>query len=432
VTVDAIWARVRGFADSTSLLVQWLLYLAVMALAPLWDRDETLWAFGARGGEAFADNAKYLYLHVAAERPEVRPVWLSKNREVVAELQAAGYESYHCYSFRGLLVNLRAGAVFLTQGHRDLAMPCSAGALTVMLWHGLPLKHISWDADFAEKPVPVRMVHAAKAGRFDLLTLPGKATHPFESGLRIDRDRMVETGYPRTDALFGPVPGEQLGSDAAALSHVQALAADHAVLCYLPTFREWDPEAVAKNMDFAKLDDLLESHDAYLVVKSHPKERLNLSNTDCSRIVQIPESTNPYPLLRHADALVTDYSSVYFDYLLLDRPVAFYAFDRERYESERGFYFDYDAVTAGPVADDFEELCDALDRLLDNIGDGSTTSGDLSTHSGDCSDPDADRRRAVRESLLGPSTTPNGAAAKVFETVQRRLAADTAGPRTDA
>ncbi|PSQ45737.1 hypothetical protein BRD15_10950 [Halobacteriales archaeon SW_6_65_15] len=138
---------------------------------------------------------------------------------------------------------------------------------------------------------------------------------------------------------------------------------------------------------------------------------VGLSDADLSRVLELPENTDVYPLLRHADALVTDYSSVYFDYLLLDRPVAFYAFDRDRYESERGFYFDYEAVAPGPVADGFAELLDALDRLLDGIED-------------DASDSFADRRREVRASLLGDAASNRRAAARVYEEVRRRLAAD--------
>jgi len=410
--------RTLALAGALPFLVQWALYLAVKALSPLWERDDRLWAFGARGGEAFADNSKYLYLHVAAENPEIRPIWLSKNGEVVAELQRAGYEAYHCHSLRGLLVNLRAGVVFLTQGHRDLTMPCCAGALTVLLWHGLPLKRISWDAGFADEPAPVRAAHAAMIREFDLLTVPGEgATEPFESGLGIDREKMVATGYPRNDALFGPIRGEELGADAAALARVRALAADHPVLCYLPTYREWDPDAVGANVDFAALDDFLAERDAYLVVKPHPKERLDIPE-GLSRVVALPEATDVYPLLRAVDALVTDYSSVYFDFLLRDRPVAFYPFDLDRYRADRGFYFGYEAVAPGPVAREFPELLDALDRTLDAV---AADAG---------SDPDAPRRRALREELFdrpgpdqcGRSEPDHRRAAAVSETVRRRLA----------
>ncbi|WP_115863562.1 CDP-glycerol glycerophosphotransferase family protein [Halorussus litoreus] len=380
--------RFLDLADHLSFLAQWVLYRAILLLERLRDlfppfgRDPALWVFGARGGEAFADNAKYLYLHVAAERPEVRPVWLSKDRAVVADLQSAGYEAYHCYSLRGLLLNLRARVVLFTQGHRDLAMPCCAGAFAVQLWHGVPLKRISWDAEFPDLPWPVRLAHADMAEEMDLLAVPDRElVEIFASGLRIAPDRMVLAGYPRNDALFDAIPGEEVATDSPALARVSALAGDGRLVAYLPTYRGWTDESVADRLDFASLDDFLAERDATLVVKTHPNESIELPE-DCSRVVQLPAATDPYPLLRQADALVTDYSSVYVDYLLLDRPIVYYPYDLDEYRSMRGFYLDYDSVTPGPVAQTFDDLLDGLDRALAR------------------SDADADRRQEVRERLL--------------------------------
>jgi CDP-glycerol glycerophosphotransferase (TagB/SpsB family) len=380
--------RLSTLAGHFSFLAQWILYRTILLLEPLRERlpglgrDPALWAFGARGGEAFAGNSKYLYLHVAAERPAVRPVWLSKDRTVVADLQSAGYEAYHCYSLRGLALTLRASVVVLTQGHRDLAMPCCAGAFAVQLWHGVPLKRISWDAEFPDLPRPIRRVHADMADQMDLLVVPGSAlVDTFASGLRIDPDRMALAGYPRVDALDRAIPGEDMGGDADALARVRDLADESRVVAYLPTYRARTDESVADHLDFGALDDFLADRDATLVVKTHPKESLDVPD-DCSRVVSLPPATDPYPLLRRADALVTDYSSAYVDFLARDRPVVFYPYDFDEYRARRGFYLDYDAVTPGPVARTFAGLLDGLDRAL--------------------ADPDADaeRRRAVRRRLL--------------------------------
>ncbi|WP_135824474.1 CDP-glycerol glycerophosphotransferase family protein [Halorussus ruber] len=375
-------AGLSSLADHASFLAQWRLYRGIEALQSFWKRDETLWVFGARGGEEFVDNSKYLYLHVAAEHPEIRPVWLSKNPEVVAELQSAGYEAYSCYSLRGLTLTFRAGVVFLTQGHRDLAMPATAGAFAVLLWHGVPLKHISWDAGFRDLPAPVRAVHADVAEEFDLFVTPGRElADVFASGLRIDRERMARAGYPRNDALFGPIPGEEERTDSEALARIRDLGTDHRLVFYLPTFREWTDESVENHLDFEALDAFFAERDAILVVKTHPNETFDLPE-GLSNVRQLPEGIDVYPFLRHADLLVTDYSSVYFDYLLLDRPVVFYPYDLDEYRARRGFYFDYGSVTPGPVAENFEDLLDGLDRAL--------------------ADPEADaeRRRDLRNRLL--------------------------------
>lgn len=403
-------ATVRSLVGTLSFLGQWQLY-RVLNYLQFWTRDDSLWVFGARGGEAFADNSKYLYLHVAAEHPEIRPVWLSKDRAVVRELQEAGYEAYYCYSPRGLFLNLRAGVVFLTQGHRDVVMPCCAGALTILLWHGVPLKQISWDAGFAAEPALVRRAHADMAEEFDLLTVPGEAlTRIFESGLRIDRERMLVAGYPRNDALFDPIRGEGVGTDTDALANVERLAADHTVLFYLPTFREWDGGSVAANLDFEALNDLLERRDAYLVLKMHPNEPLPVDTADFSRVVALPEQTDIYPFLRSADALVTDYSSVALDYLLLDRPLVFYPFDLDRYREKRGLYFEYEEATPGPVAHDFDALLAALDGVLEVASD---VEGDT--------DEFANERRAVRERLLDDEISEISRSRTLFELIRQRL-----------
>ncbi|MFC4552692.1 MULTISPECIES: CDP-glycerol glycerophosphotransferase family protein [Halorussus] len=394
--------------------VQYAGYLAVALLDGFREREESLWVFGARGGEAFADNTKYLYLHVAAEHPEIRPVWLAKDPDVVAELQANGYEAYRRYSLRGLALNLRAGVAFLTQGHRDLAMPACAGALTVLLWHGVPLKTISWDAEFPDEPPEVRAIHAAMAEEIDLLAVPSaELVDVFESGLRISRDRMGITGYPRNDALFGSIPGEELGTDAGALARVRALASDHPVVCYLPTYRSDAADSPTDHLDLRALDEFLAERDAYLVVKTHPKEEVSLP-PNLDRIVQLPAATDVYPLLRYADALVTDYSSAYFDFLSLDRPVVFYPYDLERYRRRRGFYFDYDEVTPGPVVREFDGLLAALDGVL--------TDGD----------PYGDDRRAFRERLLDRNSdgSPGSASRSriIYDTIRRRLTGENDEP----
>ncbi|MEM4782150.1 MAG: CDP-glycerol glycerophosphotransferase family protein, partial [Halalkalicoccus sp.] len=103
-----------------------------------------------------------------------------------------------------------------------------------------------------------------------------------------------------------------------------------------------------------------------MVVKFHPFSDPGFDPEQFERIHLLPAGSDVYPLLRETDALVTDYSSVYFDFLLLDRPVAFYAYDRERYEKRPGFYVEYDEVTPGPVAETFDELLGALDLVLDS------------------------------------------------------------------
>lgn len=362
-------------------------------------RDDTLWVFGARGGHAFADNAKYCYLSVAADCPDVRPAWISHDRAVVRELRANGFRAHHAWSPAGIWANLRAGVVVLTQGIGDVNLACSGGALVADLWHGIPLKTISWDAEFPSRPLPFRLGHRYLAGQVDLLAIPGPGPiEAFESGLRIDRGRMAETGYPRTDALFDPIEGEHVGLAGASYRTVERLAADATLVFYLPTFRHDVDGSPADHLDFERLDAFLADRDAFLVVKPHPAEPIDLGAHD--RLVQLPAETDVYPFLRHADVLLTDYSSVFFDFLVLDRPLVFYPYDLERYRERRGLYFSYEAVTPGPIATDFESLLTTLEGVL-------------------AADEYAAERQAVRERFLADPSPERSAA--VIRAIRARL-----------
>lgn len=364
-------------------------------------RDDDVWVFGARGGDAFADNTKYLYLHTVANHPEIRAVWLSKNPAVVTQLQNRGYEAYHAYSLHGLVANLRAGVVLLTQGLRDVNFSVSGGAETVMLWHGIPLKRISWDAQFQTDSLPARLAHAYMYHQFDRIVVPSAAlVEPFTSAFRASRDRVVVGDYPRTDAFFHWIPGVDIGVDNDALRTVEQIADSNHVFLYMPTFRQETPGSLDDQLDLDALEAFLSAHDAYLFVKSHPAEPLAVDG-QYDRIISLPSESDVYPFLRHVDVLVTDYSSVFFDFLLVDRPIVFYPYDLQEYRADRGFYFDYDDVTPGPVAGSFSALLDVLEE---------TTRRDAY----------ADDRRAVRNRFF--ATPQPGQAERTFQLVRSNTA----------
>jgi CDP-glycerol glycerophosphotransferase (TagB/SpsB family) len=178
--------------------------------------------------------------------------------------------------------------------------------------------------------------------------------------------RIWITGSPRNDALF----------------HCSAdLAERHPflrrkVVLYAPTWRENGvttrifPFAGA---DLSRVRALLDRHDAYLLLRAHVNEssgrdgeigaglqalgeRLILANAD--RFPDVQE------LLPFVDVLVTDYSSLYFDFLLLDRPMVFVPYDLDEYRRVRGFTIDYESFTPGPRVVEFEHFLAALDRAL--------------------------------------------------------------------
>lgn len=394
--------RSEQWRSNLELLWQWLVYLVVDQLSGFWNRDQRLWVFGARGGSGFVDNAKYLYLWVAANESSIRPVLISTDDEVVNTLQQQGYEAYHAHSLRGRLLTLRAGVVFVTQGLRDVHMGSTAGARLVQLWHGLPLKTIAWDAEWPDQPWLVRRCHAYMADEIDLVTAPSTAAiEPLSSGLGIDPGRFVVTGYPRTDVFDDEIEGARLTVDESLFDRIESRAADSDLVFYLPTYRGAD-DSFIKAFDTEAVGDMLDTRDAHLYVKAHPDEPVT-TDEDHPRVHWLPASVDPYLVLPCADVLLTDYSSVFFDYLAVDRPIVFFPYDLASYTESRGFYFDYESVTPGPIVTDTGELTAALEAALDAAAGGS--------------DPYAADRRRLRQRFS--PVRPGTASKRVSEAVRR-------------
>lgn len=412
---NTIKHRFGPWRSHLELLRQWLIYLVVDRLSRCRSRDKRLWVFGARGGTDFCDNAKYLYLWVAANDPSIRVVWLTHNDTVVETLQTQGYEAYHAHSLRGRYYTLRAGVVFVTQGLRDVFMGGTAGATLVQLWHGLPLKTIAWDAEWSDHPWPVRHCHRYMADEIDLVTAPStEAIEPLSSGLGVDPDRFVVTGYPRTDAFTQTVEGARSTVDDTLIEAIEEQATESEIAFYLPTYRG-DGDSFVDAFDVTAVGETLATYDAHLYIKAHPYEPVS-DVENHPHVHWLPSSVDPYLVLPYADVLVTDYSSVAFDYLTADRPIVYFPYDRSTYTAQRGFYFEYDAVTPGWIATDSAAFCTALGEALDAAAGGD--------------DPYAADRQQLR-SRLAPVT--DGTASKaVYETVSALVFDGSALPSTES
>ncbi|WP_187432923.1 CDP-glycerol glycerophosphotransferase family protein [Natronococcus pandeyae] len=354
-------------------------------------RTDTVWVFGADGGQRFVDNSKYLYLYANAHRGHLRAVWLSRNDDTVRRLQEMGYEAYRTDSLWGMWLNLRSQYAFVTHGMPDVNRWCSGGATTVVLWHGVALKRIGWDYDYSEfRGVLAKgktIIKQNLIDRFDYVTVTSDAMiEPFSSAFRMDPNRILVTGYPRNDVLTESPAESDPGPNVEDDDDLRRRCVDETVLLYAPT-KHWETDGnVVDQLELAELERQMTEIDAHLLFKPHPAEPFDLDGAERHRLSLVPEGTDIYPLLKHVDVLITDYSSIYFDYLLVDNPIVFYPFDLDEYRSHRGFYLDYESVTPGPIATTFDGLLQGIEEALDH-------------------DEFAEERRAVRETYLRPPNT---------------------------
>ena len=355
-----------------------LLLLPIYWLSFLFPRDKKTWLFGSTFGRRFADNPKYLYLYIAQHKKElgVRPIWITQEQGIVRLLEKNGYEAYHYHSLNGIWYALR-GKVYLFDNYsKDINFWLSGGALKVNLWHGIPLKKIQADNKFDTVRHPgntwewvkafPRRLSDEKPSHY-VLTTSNFMKPVFASAFRTGH--VLTSGYPRNDRLVQKNSIKNILSDAehGSMKEIQSLLKKERIrkmIYYMPTFRESEAEFF-KVVNIEKFQKFLEENRFLFCMKLHPKSKLGkeFRRIRGNHILMIDADADPYIFLEKADVLVTDYSSVYFDFLLTDRPVVFFDYDLQEYlHSSREMYFDYRKVTPGQKAATGEEFEKALLR----------------------------------------------------------------------
>jgi CDP-glycerol glycerophosphotransferase (TagB/SpsB family) len=335
-------------------------------------RDPALWVFGSYSN-TFTDNAKYVYTHIVDAHPEIRAVWISANPEVIGKLKAAGGEAYSRWSVRGLYLSARAKYWFINSYVSDINYYTSRGAIVFNLWHGVPVKKIEYDIErgplralFHTTSTLTREVYTPATFRrpdYVLSTSAHVSETRFSSAFRIPRERCVELGYPR----LAPFTWDEnylhqwvkRWGQARQLEPIEAGKKYRERFIYMPTWRDNNPDFLGEHFDAERINDVLVRLNSILYLKLHfstPNEIVEQFR-GFSNLYVLNSEEDVYPLLKYTDLLITDYSSIYYDYLLLDKEICFYAFDLEEYERDiRGLYEDYRGSVPGFIAADQRAL----------------------------------------------------------------------------
>jgi len=131
---------------------------------------------------------------------------------------------------------------------------------------------------------------------------------------------------------------------------------------YAPTFRP-DGSNPLTTFDVTAANTFMKKRNYHMMVSLHPKFSAQDSgiSEENSNLTYISAGYDIYPQLQHVDMLITDYSSLYVDFLLLDKPIIFYVYDLDWYKKESGLYEEFDTLTPGPHPQTFDELLTVIE-----------------------------------------------------------------------
>lgn len=342
-------------------IVIYTINIPVFFLSKITPRKKRTWVFGSWFGMKYADNSKYLFEYVNAHRTDVNAVWLSVDNATVKQIREKGYKAHLSYSLAGYYYSLTASIGFICCWYSDINLFARPKHI-INLWHGNPLKKIVHDDNkkkskstrdyFKELFFPFTKEDFSRA---TIICSSSTEAINMASAFSVSTDSIAITGLPRNEVFDQRIPRP--------LTKV----------IYMPTHRGEGKgcrvvrDSLEKNMLF--IDRALKEIDVTLYVKLHHYE-ISESLTDTENIKVICDeeiSGDIYSIINNMDALVTDYSSIYFDFLLSGKPIIFFPLDMAEYlNSDREFYYDYDNVAPGPKCMSWSAVLESIGALKTN------------------------------------------------------------------
>ena len=330
----------------------------------------------------FADNSRALYDYIV-KSTELRTFWVVKDPVMLKLMRDSGVDCDLVNSDRAVAMEQRAH--YLVTSSFIFAYNKRPGQIHISVWHGFGPKTIGFDEDAAANENALRDLKVITT-QCDLLTTTSRMSQLFMAGmLSMDPRKVINSGFPRNDYLFA-TDGRKLLQDALGIDF-----GNSRLIMYLPTMRKGlkaEGGQFNKNIfnygdyDVAALDSFLESNDAFIISKMHfadnssfkrdffdlPKRVLFLDNLSLGfSLLTI------YHVLNAFDALITDYSSVYVDYLLLNRPIIFSCPDFDDYARDRGFISDDPRwMMPGDFVQSQSDLLLSLDRIFSGNDDAAS------------------------------------------------------------
>ncbi len=243
-----------------------------------------------------------------------------------------------------------------------------AGKPVLQLWHGVPLKKIGFPeiaSPVNMTPEKARYLEVNYSGYAGVISSTPWATDLFRQAFRAET--FPETGYPRNDILTRPPnKWDLINTD----SNLYGLlrrhkAAGGKVAVYMPTFRDTGSTFLGDQvLDLRLINAFCKRRNIFFLAKFHPALGVSVDGS-MDALAVYDSRLDIYPLLPLADVLVTDYSSVYFDFMYTDKPLIFFPYDKDRYLSrDRELFFDYEAMTPGDHVTTQEDLLGALHRTV--------------------------------------------------------------------
>ncbi|QCT74484.1 bifunctional glycosyltransferase family 2 protein/CDP-glycerol:glycerophosphate glycerophosphotransferase [Macrococcoides canis] len=324
--------------------------------------------FQSFNGKSYSDNPKYIYEKMYKMNPNLQYYWILDNPD---EIEIPGpAKKVKRLSLKYFEVYAKS-KVWVSNSRLPLNIKKRSEQYYLQTWHGTPLKKLGADIESVKmagtNTFNYKRNFKKETDRWNHLISPNPySSSIFEKAFWTENDRLLEVGYPRNDILVHP---KSKNYKVELFQKIAKRNINKTVILYAPTWR--DDEFIEKGkytfqlkLDLEKLyKEFNETH--ILLLRMH---YLIADNLDIEKYKGFVYDVSTYEDINHlyiaSDILITDYSSVFFDFSLLNKPILFFGYDIEKYKDElRGFYLDYFNELPGPIYRTNKDLIKAIKNI---------------------------------------------------------------------
>lgn len=323
----------------------------------------------------YSGNAKAICDHIIKNNLDYEMIWsvndvscVSSNAKVQAVSRGSFKELYHYLTSKVIITT-----------HNEMIGAVAKNQKYISLWHGMPLKKICYLGEFDHQGM--EDYSASRIATSEIMR------SIISASFREKANKVYITGQPRNDYLFEPVKVSDL--------EIQNIDGKKIVI-YVPTFRQnnedekySDGQKISgdnffrvNDFNLLEVDDFLDRNNCHLLIKLHPYEESSFRHkvgfakniTILDSLMLAKKNIDVNQILPLSDCLITDYSSVYFDYLILNKPMIFLVPDLESYRASRGGFtlepFDFWApgdkvINQNGVLNSLKDIINDKDQYLE-------------------------------------------------------------------
>jgi len=359
-------------------LMGWLIKF-ILRLEPLLKIDSKRIIFGAMNGRFYGDNSRYLYEWILKHERDLKPVWFTSSKRVYQRLKKEGKPVIKYNSLKGLYFLMKTPLACFTNSAKDIFFDIDLlpkRLKLIALRHGRSVKRVRF-ARKKDKIGKKEIESRLKEGKKILFAISTSSlvSDMQEECLQIGKDKHIITGYPRNDSLLTtPTPVQAKKFRQNFLKNKKYKK----VVLYAPSWRH-GREATQffpfPDFNLGELSNFLKKKNIAVLLRPHINDLLKyeeinsfikyLASSSPNIILAThKEEADPYKILPFVDLLITDYSAIYHDFLLFNRPIILIPYDYKNFLKQNGFLYNYKKLAPGPLIYTQEDLIQEIDKLF--------------------------------------------------------------------